>query len=271
MRVYRRSPLYPRLGRSLARVLALTTRWQRNRSVIHEINGIRFDLDLNEVIDASLYYSGTFEANAEKAIAASVQPGMVAIDVGANIGYHTLPLAKLVGPAGRVIAIEPTSRAFTRLQRNAELNAFSNISFVKVGLGDQDLGPTEVAFQSSYRLDGTAQDIRETVTLTTVDAVVREQNVTRVDFIKIDVDGFEGKVFRGAAETLRRFKPRILFEITPSAMKENGDDPLTLLYELHSLGYTFTTEAGQPITDLPALAAKPAGSGSENLIAIPVA
>lgn len=269
MRLYRRSPFYPRLGMRLAKVLALTTRWRRNRSVLHEINGIRFDLDLHEVIDASLYYSGTFEAHAEKAIAASVAPGMVAIDVGANIGYHTLPLAKLVGPEGRVLAIEPTTRAFTRLTRNAELNEFTNISFVKVGLGDKEQGPTEIAFQSSYRLDGAAQDVCETVTLTTLDAVVREQQLARVDFIKIDVDGFEGKVFRGAAETLRRFKPRILFEITPSAMKQNGDDPLTLLHELRDLGYSFETEAGKPISDLVALANKPAESGSENLVAIP--
>lgn len=269
MRLYRRSPFYPRLGRSLAKVLALATRMRGEKPVIKEIGGIWFELDLREVIDASLYYSGTFEAPAEHAIAASVQPGMVAIDIGANIGYHTFSLARLVGPEGRVIAIEPTTHAYTRLKRNAELNSFQNISYVKVGLSDAQLGPTEIAFQASYRLDGKLQNVRETIEITTLDAVVREQKLDRVDFIKLDVDGFEGKVLRGGTETLRRFTPRMLFEITPAAMKEHGDDALDLLTKLRDLGYTFATEAGKPITDLAALAAKPADAGSENLMALP--
>jgi FkbM family methyltransferase len=267
MRAYRASPFYPRLGKSLAKVLALTTRWRGNKSVVHTVNGITFELDLSEVIDASLYYSGTFEASAEQAIANCVKPGMIAIDVGANIGYHTFALAKLAGPAGCVFAIEPTTRAFNQLKRNAELNDFKNITFIKVGLGDKELGEVEINFQSSYRLDGSREEGKERVVLTTLDSVVREQNLARVDFLKVDVDGFEGKVFRGAAETLRRCRPRMLFELTPAAMKANGDDPLELMNKLRALGYEFTTESGQPITDLEMLCAKPAKSGSVNLIA----
>jgi len=267
MRAYRASPFYPRLGKSLAKVLALTTRWRGNKPVVHTVNGITFELDLSEVIDASLYYSDTFEASAEQAIANCIKPGMTAIDVGANIGYHTFALAKLAGPAGRVLAIEPTARAFNRLKRNAELNDFKNITFIKVGLGDKELGEVEINFQSSYRLDGSRDESKERVVLTTLDAVVREQNLPRVDFMKVDVDGFEGNVFRGAAETLRRFRPRMLFELTPAAMKANGDDPLELMNNLRALGYEFTTESGQPVTDLETLCGKPAESGSVNLVA----
>jgi FkbM family methyltransferase len=269
MRLYRRSPLYPGFGRTLAKLLAVTNRWRGRTTVVHDVGGVRFELDLNEVIDASLYYSGTFEAAAETVLAASVEPGMMAIDIGANVGYHTFTLAKLTGPAGRVLAIEPTTRAFTRLTRNAALNAFTNITLLKAGLTDHESGPIEIQFQSSYRLDGSIQDVRETVLLTTLDRVVKDQHLSRVDFIKMDVDGFEGKVFRGAAETLRQFRPKMLFEITPAAMVKNGDDPIALLESLRDLGYTMTTEAGRPVADFHAFVARHGQTGAENLVATP--
>src|SRR6266478_5478412 len=117
MRVYRASPLYPRLGRTLGKMLGVVTR-NAVKIVIREIDGATFELDLREVIDASLFYSGTFEVEAERTITAALKPGMTAVDIGANFGYHTFRMAKAVGNDGRVIAIEPTEWAFGKLQRN---------------------------------------------------------------------------------------------------------------------------------------------------------
>jgi hypothetical protein len=151
MRIYRRSPLYPWCGKYLARLLLALTR--PRGSVVREVNGIKYDLDLRQMIDSSLYYSGSIEPHAERTIASIVKPGMIAIDVGANIGCHTFPLARLVGPEGQVLAVEPTSAAFAKLQRNLSLNSFSNIKLIRAGLTDQDLGLAETNFTSSYRLD----------------------------------------------------------------------------------------------------------------------
>jgi hypothetical protein len=89
MRLYRASPLHPRLGAGLARLLGMATR-RIPSPQIRLIDGIRWELDLREVIDASLFFSGSFEPRAERQIASHLGPGMTAIDVGANIGYHTL-------------------------------------------------------------------------------------------------------------------------------------------------------------------------------------
>jgi hypothetical protein len=136
MRLYRESPFYPRLGRSLGRLLAMLPR--SPDPVLVEIDGVTFELDLREVIDSSLYYSGTFEAGAERVITSLLQPGMLAIDIGANIGYHTFRMAKAVGDTGCVWAIEPTAWGMRKLHRNCALNAFVNIQLLKVGLSDVD-------------------------------------------------------------------------------------------------------------------------------------
>lgn len=215
MRLYRRSSFYPRAGQRLARFLSWVP--VRKAPVVREIDGVLFELDLREVIDASLYYSGTFEAKAERVITSCLAPGMVALDVGANFGYHTFRMAKAVGPSGSVLAIEPTSWGLRKLRRNLGLNrGFSNVDLVQVGISDRDQGLTEIAFQSSYRLDSTRSEVKELVRLISLDTLVTERGLSRVDFIKVDVDGFEGKFFRGARETLRRFRPNIVFEISPS-------------------------------------------------------
>jgi hypothetical protein len=86
MRLYRKSPFYPRLGKRLARVLSFLTRLGGNKPVVRSIDGVNFELNMQEVIDASLYFSGTFEADAEKTIESLVEPGTVSIDIGANFG-----------------------------------------------------------------------------------------------------------------------------------------------------------------------------------------
>lgn len=268
MRVYRASPLHPRLGRVLALCLARVN-GGRQRSVRKNVGGIEFELDLGEVIDASLYYSGSFEADAERSIAASLEAGCVAIDIGANFGYHSFAMARRCGPAGRVIAIEPTSWAFAKLRRNAALNPFTNIDFLRLGLGDADLGEITTAFQSSYRLDGQSSMVEERIEIRRLDTLVAQLELNRLDFIKLDVDGHEARVLRGARQTLARFRPQMLFEITPSALRRNGDDPGELIGMLLALGYNFRTEAGAPIADIHRHCAAIADGLSANLLALP--
>ena len=81
-----------------------------------------WQLDLREGIDFSIFLLGSFEPRTGRAFRAIVPPGGTVIDIGANMGAHTLPLAGCVGPTGRVIAVEPTNYAFERLQRQMALN-----------------------------------------------------------------------------------------------------------------------------------------------------
>jgi FkbM family methyltransferase len=263
MRLYRNSPLHhPAVGKALARALSMLP---RSKSVVRDVNGLKFRLDLDEIIDSSLYYSGTFEANAERAIAGALRSGMTAVDVGANVGYHTLRMARAVGAAGKVIAIEPTSWAIARLRENIALNAFTNVDVLQIGLAATDEGWRSIRFRSSYRLDGRVDTAEESVQIRALDGVTAD--LTRLDFIKIDVDGSEGKVLDGARETLRRFRPMVLFEITPSAMVAGGDSPDDLLALLSGLGYRFREDDGSPLSDVRQRVARIKAGDGINLIA----
>lgn len=268
MRLYRVSPLYPGFGKLFARVLSWVPR--SKTPVQTDVNGVRFELDLREVIDSSLYYSGSFEPLAEQVIDGAVRPGMTAIDIGANIGYHTFSLARLVGSTGTVVAVEPTMYAFDKLARNARLNDFFNLRLMRAGLSNTDHGEIEARFRSSYRLDGRDEVRTELVRVLTLDTLVRESGLARVDFIKMDVDGFEGKVLTGARWVLERFRPTIFFEFFPRGMREVGDDPQELLQMLWDLGYSLRSEAGVETPDADSvMRAIYSGEGSTNLLATP--
>jgi len=251
MDVYRNSPLHNAfIGAILAKGMGLFTIFKKKK-VIHEINNIKFELDLREVIDSSLYYSGTFEPKIEQIIQKYLKPGMNVMDIGANIGYHTFRMASLVQPDGIVYAIEPTSTAYTKLLRNADLNPhISNAEFINVGLTKDDVGEQEIAFQSSYKLSGRNEIKTEKIRLVKLDTLIREKKLEHLEFIKLDVDGFEGKVLMGALETLQRFTPSLIMEITPSEMIKRGDDPSHLIGYLNSLNYKFFDENHKVIDDL---------------------
>jgi FkbM family methyltransferase len=173
------------------------------------------------------------------------------MDIGANIGYHTFRMSKLTGPSGRVYAVEPTSWAYRKLTRNASLNPdLNNITFSQVGLSNIDTGIVPVQFQSSYRLDGKQQSATENIELVTLDTYLERENIKKLDFIKLDVDGFEGKILQGAAKSLTKLKPSILMELNPATMLENGDDPDDMVQLLVQAGYHFETIHSQPIKDL---------------------
>jgi FkbM family methyltransferase len=247
MRAYRSSPLHPHLGGVFAALLGRMTRGRH--VVVKKVRGLQYELDLSQVIDASLYYSGTFEPLAEKTLERLAEPGMVAMDVGANVGYHALPLARHVGDAGLVLAVEPSERAMRRLRRNAELNGLENVRFLRVALGDADVESATLPIRSSYRLDGQDRPVLERVRVRTLDSLVADEGIARLDLLKVDVDGFEARVFAGARRALARFRPSVLFELVPQEVRRLGGDPEGVLSGLLSLGYRLYTEDGRLLKD----------------------
>jgi methyltransferase FkbM-like protein len=105
----------------------------------------------------------------------------------------------------------------------------------------------------------------------TLDTTMRINGVDRVDFVKMDLDGFEGKVIRGARETLTEHHPILFFEVTPSALRTNGEDPADLVSVsvLTGLGYSLRTEARKAISGVGIYLSKVAHGYSINLFAAP--
>lgn len=212
------------------------------------VDGLLFDLDLTENIDRHLYYSGVWEPKVRSVLREILRGDMVVLDVGANIGAHALPMAAILAKGGgRVLAFEPTAYAFNKLAHNLALNHLPNLTIEKLALSDkagavrcQVSSPClRASWNMKYR--DSNRKIEEDIPTTTLDERVQAHGLERVDFIKMDTDGFELRILTGAEETLRRFRPVMLVEIG-RALGRVGDrieDLCELLeghgYKLHDL------------------------------------
>jgi FkbM family methyltransferase len=205
----------------------------RDDYVTAERGGIKWDLDLREGIDFSIYLLGAFERSTLRTLQKLANPGSVVFDIGANIGAHTLGLARSVGPAGRVFAFEPTDFAFAKLKRNLALNPEldSRTRAHQILLAEETGAQLPPAIYASWpllsndalhpkhcgRLSTTSH-----ATVNTLDAFVESEGINRLDLIKIDVDGHEYPVLRGGARTLARFQPVLLMEMSPYVQDEQS-------------------------------------------------
>jgi FkbM family methyltransferase len=153
-------------------------------------------------------------------------PGMTVVDVGANIGYYLILAEQCVGRAGRVICIEPSSENLPELRRNIEINGLANVRVEAVALGDHN-GETGLHTGiNSGIVDGNGGTY--TVPLRRLDSLVHEQ----VDFIKIDVEGYEGQVLAGAEALLAKHKPVMFLELHPHIVGRFGYSTSGILKDL---------------------------------------
>src|SRR5262249_10499960 len=125
----------------------------RSRVVQADVDGARYELHLGEMIDLALYLH-QFEPDVRAAIRRITKPGMTVLDIGANIGAHTLLFSALVGPEGRVVAFEPTEFAYAKLEKNLSLNPGLRVELVRVALADRTARRQEVDFRASWQTNG---------------------------------------------------------------------------------------------------------------------
>ena len=196
---------------------------------------IVWELDLKEGIDFAIYVQGGFEPETLRYYRGAVRPGFVVLDIGANIGSHTLPLAQIVGPSGRVHSFEPTDYAFGKQLRNVSLNPelskrVNPTQAMLVARSTQEnarrshpAGPSTAKMRrSAIRFtwaDSTPSKARTFSAWTTGS---RKSNHPMVDFVKMDVDGYEIDVIEGARETLSRFSPIMMMEFAPYIFPREG-------------------------------------------------
>lgn len=183
--------------------------------------------------------------------------GRVAYDIGANLGIFSLFFSRAVGAQGQVVAFEPMPDNFAALERNLKLNRVRNVTAIQMALGEAagERAAYSVAGESgrySIEVSG-GGDERYTPAgvcrIDTLDQVVGRMNLPPPGFIKIDVEGAELAVLRGAAETLRATWPEMFIELhgTGPDGKAMGAERLAL--ELRQLGYAaFHMETGARVT-----------------------
>jgi FkbM family methyltransferase len=261
----------------LARTASIMVGWARrlgNSKDLVEVrrDGLRWQLDLREGIDFSIFLLGVFERSSVNVYRRLIRPGDVVLDIGANIGAHTLQFARLVGGAGRVYAFEPTAFAFAKLARNLELNPElrDRVMAEQVMLAARDDAPVVAEIYSSWPLEkaadlhhnhlGRAQSTTG-CRVTTLDTALAAARVSRVDFVKLDVDGFECEVLQGAVTSLSTLKPTILMELAPHLLPERNSSIHVLVSVLAEAGFRLARLNGRPLPMDPEylLAAVPAG------------
>jgi FkbM family methyltransferase len=179
-----------------------------------------------------------------------VEPGGVAIDIGSNIGEVLLHLAKRVGARGRVIGFEPNPETYEKCAENLALNPGLPADLHRLALGDQD---GEVSFgrpcASNSGGDRVMADGTIRVPVSTLDRFVRDAALDRLDLVKIDVEGYELHVLRGARDVLNRFRPVLFVELSDANLRAQGGTAGDLVRWLTQHSYqAWHAGTGDPVT-----------------------
>lgn len=189
---------------------------------------------------------------------ALLRPGMSVIDVGANIGIHTLAMAAAVGPDGRVYAFEPGGESYGALVDNIELNGFSTVIPQRIALGREDGEMTLLDHPDASRRSLAARGTGERVQVKRLDDAI-PSDASPISLLKIDTEGADGLVLEGAARILAKDRPVVIYEHNPQAARRLD---LAGLAErvLQCHGYVLTQD-GEPVETL--------GSAITNVVALP--
>lgn len=214
--------------------------------------GHRLLLDLRSSVQTAVYFSGRFDdeliAFARRVVG---RPGAVAVDVGANIGYWSVPLAQqLQAVGGRLLAVEPVAANERRLRQNVALNGVRDtVQPVRAALSDGE-GTVALSLREEFAegaatgnasvaiADGGDGPLRvEDVSTVTLDTLV-DGSIGELELLKLDVEGHEDAVLRGGLRTIRRCQPVIIMEWNPVYYHRRGIDPTTAFASvMDGLGY----------------------------------
>ena len=205
--------------------------------------GARFAIDRDDVRQPQLeeLYFGGFEAHEWEAVCSLIGPGMTVFDIGANIGWYTVRLARRF-PGLAIHAFEPVPHTFRTLKTNVELNPHDAVTLYPHGLSDR-AGEATFHFSPASTGAASAQNILDlpggqtvTVELKTLDGFCRATGL-RPDFVKCDVEGGELLVLKGAGETLRDAKPMVFLEMLRKWAAKFGYHPNDIIALMNGAGY----------------------------------
>ncbi len=192
-----------------------------------------------------LFKYGLYEAESLLTTRRLLPRGGVFVDIGANSGLYTVFAARALGPAGRIIAIEPSAREFCRLESNVALNRIANIRLVRAAIadapGEVDLHIAEPHFSGHntlaehFAFEPVRLQAVETVQAVTLDSIMKGE--LRCDLVKMDIEGAEMRALRGAVRVLETWRPALLLELNEPALRGNGTSSAELATWLLSRRY----------------------------------
>jgi FkbM family methyltransferase len=196
-------------------------------------------------IENAILTTGTYEAEIQKIISFSLQPGDFALDIGCNIGLQSLRMHKIVGASGKIISFEPLDYLRKKSIKNFNLNKSATIHLLPYALSDIE-GTLELSINENVYNQGTFSLLqnssgatRQIIEIKVGDDLPEIKSLEKLNLIKIDVEGFEFNVLKGLKFTLSRLKPRIIFEYDSNYWIRNKQDIVDCYRFLTALNYTF--------------------------------
>jgi FkbM family methyltransferase len=236
--------------------------------------GLTPTLYLGNDVSRALFIGGAIDPNEFAFLERFLRPGMVMVDAGANEGLYTMFAARRVGSDGMVLAFEPSARELKRLELNIDRNSLRNVTVHPVALGHAEGAATLRIATSDHAGQNTLGEFaypgigllhEESAPVRTLDAVLAETCVPRLDLLKMDVEGSETLLIQGAADAIRQYRPVLLLEVSDEALRNQSSSSEELLRLVQSFGYLLYLF--DSVTGLPKLA-RP-GEYSVNMIAVP--
>ena len=210
------------MGRLWQTLTRLTGSEQPEVSLV-ELPGRRMYVDAgDQFIGIHIAEKGEYEPHLTAAITDVLKPGDSFVDVGANIGWYAILAASIVGPTGSVLAVDVDPQNVEVLNRSLAANNFTNTAVIPIALSDSVGTVVLQKLRGSNNQIVTAGDEREApnrnMTALPLDVLVRGL-ARKIDVVKIDVEGAEFFVLKGAEETVREYRPVIFLEFTPDAIE----------------------------------------------------
>lgn len=221
-------------------------------SIVH-LDGMTFHLDAQDSMTLSILRA--YEPAASALMRQQIRPGDTVVDVGANIGYFTVLMSKLVGEGGAVHAFEPAPENFALLQRNLAENHCKNVRAECKAVGAKS-GGAQLYMSTKDNLDHRLYDSGDNRQCVAADMVSLDDyfpdHETGVDFIKIDVQGAEPAVLEGMSALCARCESlKLLTEFWPSGIGRYGGDAKAYLHDLRAAGFSLQDCGGAALNAAP--------------------
>jgi len=240
------------------------------------LEGLKVHIQPNDDLCRALYISGIYEPSTLLALKRVLAPGAVFLDAGANAGLFSMMASRWVGPAGKVYAIEPSHREYTRLIDHLEFNQLTNVIPARMALSDRNgsaslrIAPFPNAGHNtlgSFAYPDVPTAHFEAIETVTLDRFAELHELSRIDAIKMDIEGSELSALSGATAVLRRFRPALCVEISASALAGSDATPNQVIDLIAAADYRIC-RIGHTSELIPLGTGE--GSPDGNLIALPL-
>jgi len=215
--------------------------YRNNSFRVFEYDGIMLKADIHDYVGHALYFG--FEDKGHQVLYQLTKKDDIVLDIGTNIGSTLLGFANIVGKQGKVYGFEPDLFNFKQAQKNILLNNFKNVTVENIGLGNEK-GSFKLYIDTESNRGGNRIKINEdenqkytTISVERLDDWIFNKNITQLNLIKIDVEGFETNVIKGGLETIKQFKPKMFIELDDENLRNVGSNAKELIKILEALNY----------------------------------